>query len=248
MTPNPTSYARSAASSRRRKARFLLLVILGLGLLLMALAIGSLFAGISGSALLIIALLIEIASERLSRRADRYFDDAHHFEKGAEAEEQAAAILAGDSPDRYHIINDVPCPYGNIDHVVISREGGVFAIETKSTHGTIDSTGDSLLVNGSVPERDPIRQVRPNAMWLKDTLGRVTGKKPYVTAVVFFPHAYVNVRKPVQGVVISSAPFLPRVLKQLPHFTSHQDLLWSLRSEVTASLVNNHPGLNHSGT
>jgi hypothetical protein len=204
----------------------------------MALAVGSLFIGVSGSALVIIALLIEIASDRLSRKADSYFDDADDFEKGAEAEELAARILGGDSAEQYYVINDVPCPYGNIDHVVISRDGGVFAIETKSTSGTVDSDGDSLQVNGRLPDRDPIRQVRRNAMWLKDAIGRVTTKKPYVTAVVFFPHAYVNVRKPVQGVVISSARFLPRVLRRPPRFTSHQDRLWTMRSELSASLLN----------
>lgn len=186
--------------------------------------------------MLTISLIVYIITERIEKGADRYFNTAADFERGAETEEEVAALLSGSAPDQYYVLNDVPCPNGNIDHVVLSREGGVFVIETKSSPGRIDASGGKLLVNGIAPDRDYVRQARRNAMWLKETLGHIVGHKPYVAAVLLFPNAYINIRKPIMDVVISSRPFLMRVLSTIPRYTIQHEDLWSKRMQIGEAL------------
>lgn len=225
-------FARIKAKANRRKASLFLLLILGIALLIIALSLGSLATGLGGSVILAIALVLYVVSERIERKADHYLKIAQNFERGAEAEEEVEAILSGLSSDQYYVLHDIPCDYGNIDHIVISCEGAVFAIETKSSSGTVDVVGEKLLVNGLSPERDYIKQARTNAMWLKDSLGRILSQKPYVTAVILFPNAYVNVRRPVRDVIVSSRPYLLRVLRMLPRSTYQHENLWSSRTQI----------------
>jgi len=69
-----------------------------------------------------------------------------HFKKrekdairGAEAEEAVGAILdkLAKQSDRYLVLHDVMAEYGNVDHIVVRKDGVVFMIETKSQRGKV---------------------------------------------------------------------------------------------------------------
>ncbi len=85
----------------------------------------------------------------------------------------------------------------NLDHVVLSSHG-VFALETK-THckpargsASVTFDGETLLVNGFKPERDPITQAQGNARWLSEMLRASTGKEFPIRPVVLFPSWFVE--------------------------------------------------------
>jgi hypothetical protein len=50
------------------------------------------------------------------------------------------------------VIHDVVSPYGNIDHIVLNAQGGIFLIETKAHGGRVSVVDGRLLVNGHDPE------------------------------------------------------------------------------------------------
>jgi hypothetical protein len=174
-------------------------------------------------------------------RVDSHIADARKADRGAQAEERVASILAGKSPSQYFVISDIAFPFGNIDHFVISRAGGVFAIETKSVKGRIDSRGGTLLLNGTPMDRDPIQQALREAIWVKERIGEALGQRPYVRAVVLFTQAYVNVRERIRDVDVAGLGFLDRVLTTLPSSTSQSDILWRNRETIAAALTHAQP-------
>lgn len=79
------------------------------------------------------------------------------------------------------VFHDIPAPGFNLDHVIISPHG-IYAVETKtfskpSSRAAITVEGDSLLVAGRRPDRNPIEQVMSAARWLADLLETTTGKR-----------------------------------------------------------------------
>lgn len=95
-----------------------------------------------------------------------------------------------------HVFHDVPGDGFNLDHVVICAQG-IFVIETKTyskptSEAKVTFLNGELLVAGRAPDRDPIRQVRAEATWLKQTLHESTGKAFQVRGVVLFPGWFVD--------------------------------------------------------
>ncbi len=77
--------------------------------------------------------------------------------------------------------HDIERPRGNWDHVAVSR-AGVFLIDTKWTKDRARVDGDALRVGRRVSY--PGASFRGAAVELRDTLHRMTGDPPWVTAVV----------------------------------------------------------------
>jgi hypothetical protein len=132
-------------------------------------------------------------------RVDSHIAKAHRADKGAEADERVARILAGKLPNEFFVINDLAVPFGNIDHVVISRPGGVSTVETKSAGRRGDAPGGIPLLDGAPLERDPVQQAPREAMWVKER---------------------------IRDVNIASLGSLDRVLTTLPSSTLQRDSIW----------------------
>lgn len=194
-------------------------------------------AGASGTALAIFGLLLYIVLDPIQRKAAAYLDEAKRADKGALAEERAGAILQGANPREFWVLHDVVYPGGNIDHVVISKRGSVFAIETKSTKGIVDCCGEQLLVNGAPPQKDYLKQTLRGAMWLNDRIAEATGFKPFVEAVLLFPNASVNVRTTIREVTVSSEWYLSQLLRRHPSSTEQREHLWASRDLIQKQLT-----------
>lgn len=237
MEGKPGESTRKRARRERRWALSLLILILLLTLV--TLVLGFEANKVAGGSMLgiIFVLALWIVSDKVMHRVDSHIAKARKADKGAQAEERVATILAGKSPSDFFVISDVSFPIGNIDHVVISRAGGVFAIETKSVKGRVDSRGEMLLLDGTPMERDPIQQALREAIWVKERIGDVLGQRPYVTAVVLFTQAYVNVRKRIRDVDVASIRFLDRVLTTLPSTASQSGSIWRNREAMAAALT-----------
>jgi len=206
------SYVRRLERRKRAISRIFLFLSLVVLVLLAALFIGATLSGETGAVSVATAAVLYIIGDKFLGLSDRFSNAAKWASKGAKAEEDVAAILSGFRTEDYFVLNDIRSPTGNVDHLVIARNGGVYIIETKSQTGTVDVQGDELLLNGEIMLGDPILQTLRNAMWLKDKVGEIFGDKPYVTAILLFTNAYVNARKPVRNVMISRPQFLHRVL------------------------------------
>ena len=116
-------------------------------------------------------------------------------------------------PDGCLILNDIKYRYGNIDHVVIRPDGTIFLCETKSHKGTVTSDGKRILLNGRPLKTNPISQVMRSIRWIRDLAKRLSGKNPWVVAVVVFPNARVTVRRSVKRVNVMGLDKLTDFIK-----------------------------------
>jgi len=117
------------------------------------------------------------------------------------------------------VFHDVPGPSGNIDHVIICSRG-IYAIETKTrtkpkrSNPVVTVENDTLLVNGHVPDRNPMVQARACAGGLKKILRDSTGKPFEVQAVVVFPGWYIaDKRQSKSAVWVLEPKALPAWIK-----------------------------------
>jgi hypothetical protein len=141
------------------------------------------------------------------------------------------------------VFHDVPAETFNLDHVIISPHG-IYAVETKtfskpSPRATVVVEGDSLLVAGRRPDRDPIKQAAGAARWLSDQLETTTGKKFSVRRVVVFPGWFVEQRTPRGSIWVLEPKALPAFIENEPAVLASSDVALAafhlsryIRSEV----------------
>jgi hypothetical protein len=127
-------------------------------------------------------------------------------------------------PLKHHVFHDIPGESFNIDHLVVGPNG-VFSVETKTRskpasgpcHVMYD--GESVKVNGTSPDRDPIIQAKAAARWIHELLESSTGKKFSVQPIVLFPGWFVESNHEQHDVWIlneKGAPvFIQRTKEQL---------------------------------
>jgi len=120
--------------------------------------------------------------------------------------------------DGYTIYHDIIGDSFNIDHVAIGPTG-VYTIETKSNskpangEARIIYDGQSLLVNGFRPDRNPIVQAKAQANWIKELLLESTGKAPTVKPVVLYPGWFIETPKGMKPEVwVLNPKALPKYL------------------------------------
>ena len=85
-------------------------------------------------------LLVRLWFQRLDAKLDRSLAEEKRALRGAKGEEKVADLL-GQLGEGYAVYHDLPSPYGNIDHLVLSRTQGLFLIETKAHGGRVRCDG-----------------------------------------------------------------------------------------------------------
>lgn len=125
------------------------------------------------------------------------------------AENRVGEVLLDLLLDGYVILNDIKYRYGNIDHVVVRPDGTIFLIETKSHMGRVTTEGRRILVNGRPLKTNPISQVMRSIRWMRDLAKRLSGKNPWVVALLVFPNAKVYVKKSVKRINVVPVNKLP---------------------------------------
>jgi len=121
------------------------------------------------------------------------FRFARAYLSGAKGKEKIGSLLETLGED-YLVIYDIESPYGNIDHIVINKQSGVFLLETKAHGGRVSVKNGHLLVNGHDPEKDFIAQVLNNTYWLKEKTCNTINVEVWIIAVLVFTNAFVERR------------------------------------------------------
>jgi len=97
----------------------------------------------------------------------------------------------------YRAFHDVVAHRFNVDHILIGP-GGIYAIETKTFskpargQSKIIFDGESVLVEGFEPDRNPVIQARAQASWVREIVVASTGRDVKVRPVILFPGWYVE--------------------------------------------------------
>jgi Nuclease-related domain len=111
---------------------------------------------------------------------------------GREGERAMAEYMDSRLDLTARVFHDVPIAHGNVDHVIVCTRG-IYAVETKTRSkplrrgAVVSVTSDHLKVDGSRPDRDPLRQAREAATDLQQILKTFTRKPVWVTPIVVFP-------------------------------------------------------------
>lgn len=150
-----------------------------------------------------------------------------------------AAILAKLPGKEYAVFNNVQTRYGDIDHIVIRRDGAVYLLEDKSHRGRVTWDGKRLLLNGWLFEKDFICQINMNIAWLRELLKKRLGVNPWIVACLVFPNALLysdkNKRvlrlRPVKRVNVVCTGFLKRLIELYVPRTARPEI-WEQREAM----------------
>ncbi|CAG0976399.1 hypothetical protein ANRL2_02052 [Anaerolineae bacterium] len=228
---------RKMAARRRSVGLICLIVALGVAIALLVIATNPQAIGVTGVGLLALIIGVRIFSDLLTARANRLFKAEKRAVRGARGEETIGHILDALGP-QFYTLHDIACPYGNIDHIVLSQSHGVFLIETKAHGGKVQVLNDRLLVNGKPPEKDFIAQATRNAYWLKEKLHQAYGLNVWITPILVFTNAFVLPTAPVKSVVIINKKYLSNELSRGRSGAAAADL-WERREDVKHLLMPN---------
>jgi len=188
-------------------------------------------------AVLVLALAVKMLIGFLDSKVDAKIAEEKRALRGAVAEEKVEDILDRLGIDHL-VIHDVRCQFGNIDHVVLSKEGGVFLIETKAHGGRVAVVESKIRINGKLPEKDFIAQTLRSTYWLIEELETITGVRPWVTSVIVFTNAFVARSAPVKGITITNAKFLRQEMKRLGQPLPAK--VWAGRDRIASLLAATH--------
>jgi hypothetical protein len=211
---------KKAGESTRDMAfkRYCLRVVIGLGagLVLWLLAKYGLKAGMAWGigGIVVVAIVMKFITTIAEDSMKTVRKKEKRAIRGAVAEEKVGAILDTLPKAEYRVMHDVRSPYGNIDHVVVTKNGNVFLIETKAHGGKVSLSGDNLLINGHAPEKNFIRQTTNNAYWLKGEVKRLTGSDVWVNSILVFTNAFVPTLPQIKGIQIIGQRSLSQVIQR----------------------------------
>lgn len=173
---------------------------------------------------LVAAAIVAIAAWRI-RRAVRQLPQQ---KEGLKGERFIGQFLQAELlPRDYFVIHDICVGDANIDHAVIGPRG-IFSVEVK-THSKpmrgetrIAYDGQSVLVNGWPPDRDPIKQALAQAKNLKDILEDQTGCEVSVRPVVLYPEWYVDEPRGADVWVLNQDRFIGYIEQEPVRFSDEQ--------------------------
>ena len=137
-----------------------------------------------------------------------------HAETGAAAEQVVAEALHR-LPGEYHVFHDLDFNGFNIDHVVVGPNG-IFLIETKSQTGAVSAAGVTLRKSGWPFFKDPLSQCWHQTYALQNYLLQHNVQKAFITSVLCFSRAAVEIRQPVRDIAVLGVRHLvPFILNQV---------------------------------
>ena len=116
---------------------------------------------------------------------------------GRDGERTVGECLAELRGEGYHVFHDILGDGFNIDHVLVGS-GGVFVVETKTISkpkrgdARVVYDGQGVTVDGYVPDRDPIVQVKAAAGEIRRLVAAETGLKITPRPVVLYPGWFVD--------------------------------------------------------
>jgi hypothetical protein len=225
---------RDMAQKRYRNRVWFVIIAIGIALLILLVANNSQALGIGSLGFLGLIILSQVIINIADARTKKMIKEERRAIRGAKGEEKIGAILET-LGENYTVLHDIESPYGNIDHIVISKQAGLSLIETKAHGGRVSVNNGHLLVNGQKPEKDFIVQALSNAYWLRETIANVLGIEVWITPILAFTNAFVERTAPVKGVSIINKKFLLNTL-QRSNGKAENLVIWNNREKIISTI------------
>ena len=225
---------REMAAKRDKKRIWFAFVSVVFVLLIALIALNPKFLKVGGIASIGLLLVTRVFMNYSDAKDRQLHKEEKRAIRGSKGEEKIGSILETLGDD-YIVIHDVLSPYGNIDHIVISKESGIFLIETKAHGGRVTVREGCLLVNGHDPEKDFIAQTLSNTYWLRNTVHTIVNFEPWIAPVLVFTNAFVEPSAPVKGVKVVNKKFLLKML-QAQNKKPQNQIIWENREKIQKAL------------
>jgi hypothetical protein len=191
--------------------------------------------GLGGIGVFVLLVFMQLVAHYFDNRLDTQMKTQRRAVRGAVGEEVIGALLQT-LPDDFLVLHDVVSQYGNIDHIVLSKKGGVFLIETKAHYGYVMVQEDKLLVNGKPPEKNFIYQILNNTYWLREQIETVIGVKPWVNGIIVFTKAIVPSDLKIKNIILTDKNHLLSSLQGVS-FAPVTQKVWEQREEISKKLL-----------
>ena len=240
MGTNADREAAGGSTRRMARHRYVSAVTVGvvvfLAVVIMGIAVQYHSAlGFGGGAVLILLAAMSITPLVMDRRLDVLLEGEKRANRGAEAEEEVGRILVRLGSD-FLVLHDIETPFGNIDHILISKISGAYVLETKSHRGSVEIRAQKLLLNGKGPEKDFVGQCLRNTFWLRAKITEIIGEEPWVTALLVFTNASVPPRPRIKGVRVVNKGYIRSVVSENGRKTQLAAPIWAARGRIEERL------------
>jgi len=116
--------------------------------------------------------------------------------------DESVKRLFSNLPGTCEVFHDINTGHGKIDHLIFSREHGLFVVEIKNHSGKVMSADTQLSLNNLPPDKDYFVNIIWNSFWLMERVRKATKLEVTVTPVIVLPNATVDVAGPINGVSI----------------------------------------------
>lgn len=160
----------------------------------------------------------------------RTWPELMQLRQGIEGEKAVGQFLERLRENGYQVFHDLMGDDFNVDHVIIGP-AGVFTIETKTISKPMRGDvkilfdGETIQINGRTMERNPVRQAKAQAGWLKKILQEGTGHEYKVRPVVVFPGWYIERKSGSSSEVWVLEPkALPKFLENAPEILTGEEI------------------------
>ena len=152
------------------------------------------------------ALMLVVSLRYIGWSLNKGLRHVERFFKGARGEEKVSGILKS-LPDSYHVFNDFVAGRIHVDHVV-AGPAGVFAVETKYWRGRVTAEDGHILLDGQLPSRPPLAQVKKEAALVKAKLADAGWNGAVTPVLAFASDTFEATIAEIQGVVVLNSGHL----------------------------------------
>jgi nuclease-like protein len=163
---------------------------------------------------LFLAGIILMAIKEIGRLIDQNAKQERRAVQSAQGEELIGKILGKLGENDYAVFHDLASPFGKIDHLVLSKERGLFLIETKARGGRVSIVNAELKINQRKPEKDFIAQTLRNTLWLGQQLEARLSAKVWIHPILVFSNAYVEKCDSIRNIRIIPKLFLLETIRR----------------------------------
>ncbi|MDD4869321.1 MAG: nuclease-related domain-containing protein [Kiritimatiellae bacterium] len=150
------------------------------------------------------------------------------FDSSVRPETDGADRVFHNLPQDCTVFHNINTGYGYIEYILLSKEHGLFIIETKQLSGKVTSVDSLLAINNLTPEQDFFVKILWNSLWLREHVLKSTKLDATITSVVIFVNATVDVTEPINGVIITNPESFPAILRKVKTNPNISSNLWAL--------------------
>ena len=163
-----------------------------------------------------------------------------HRDRDAEPADAVTAWLDR-LPANYDVFHHVETSEGEIQHLVVSYDRGVFLVETSRVAGRLTVDGDRLHLDGTPADPNLVEATVRKACWLRRVLAEGTGAPVPVTPMVVFTAAVVPDAGRLGSAILTDLDDLGTALAharghgpEATRFWSHRQCLTTLGGGATS--------------